>query len=41
MPGKVIAFEANPQVAAFARMVAARNVEVVNVALSSRRAARR
>lgn len=33
--GKVIAFEANPQVAAFARMVAARNVEVVNAALSS------
>jgi FkbM family methyltransferase len=34
--GKVIAFEANPQVAAFARMVAARNVEVVNAALSSK-----
>jgi FkbM family methyltransferase len=33
--GKVIAFEANPQVAAFARTVAARNVEVVNAALSS------
>jgi FkbM family methyltransferase len=33
--GKVIAFEANRQVAAFARSVAARNVEVVNVALSS------
>jgi FkbM family methyltransferase len=33
---KVIAFEANPQVAAFARKVAARNVDVVNVALSSR-----
>src|SRR4029077_8548533 len=33
---KVIAFEANPQVAAFARKVAARNVEVINVALSSR-----
>ena len=32
---KVIAFEANPQVAAFARSVAARNVEVINVALSS------
>src|SRR5204862_1753088 len=34
--GKVIAFEANPQVAAFMRSVAARNVEVINVALSSR-----
>src|SRR5947209_6361002 len=34
--GKVLAFEANPQVAAFARKAAARNVEVVNVALSSR-----
>jgi FkbM family methyltransferase len=34
--GKVIAFEANPQTAAFAARVAARNVEVVNVALSSR-----
>ena len=34
--GKAIAFEANPAVAAFARSVAARNVEVVNVALSSR-----
>lgn len=34
--GKVIAFEANPQTAAFAASVAARNVEVVNVALSSR-----
>ena len=34
--GKVIAFEANPEVAAFARSVAARNVEVVNMALSSR-----
>ena len=34
--GKVIAFEANPQSAAFARGVAARNVAVVNVALSSR-----
>ncbi len=33
--GKVIAFEANPEVAAFARSVAARNVAVVNVALSS------
>ncbi|MEJ0078868.1 MAG: FkbM family methyltransferase [Alphaproteobacteria bacterium] len=32
---KVIAFEANPAVAQFARMVAPRNVEVVNVALSS------
>ena len=32
---KVIAFEANPAVAAFTRSVAARNVEVVNVALSS------
>src|SRR6185436_19005585 len=32
---KVIAFEANPQVAAFARSVAPRNVEVVTVALSS------
>ena len=34
--GKVIAFEANPQAAAFAKSVAASNVEVVNVALSSR-----
>lgn len=34
--GKVIAFEANPQVAAFARMVARRNVEIVNAALSSK-----
>jgi FkbM family methyltransferase len=34
--GKVIAFEANPHSAAFAASVAARNVEVVNVALSSR-----
>jgi FkbM family methyltransferase len=34
--GNVIAFEANPGVAAFARSVAARNVEVTNVALSSR-----
>lgn len=33
---KVLAFEANPEVAAFARKVAARNVEVINVALSSR-----
>ena len=33
--GKVIAFEANPAVAQFARAVAPRNVEVVNVALSS------
>jgi FkbM family methyltransferase len=32
---KVIAFEANPDVAAFARAVAPRNVEVVNVALSA------
>ena len=32
---RVLAFEANPQVAAFAARVAARNVEVVNVALSS------
>ena len=33
--GKVIAFEANPAVAQFARMVAPPNVEIVNVALSS------
>jgi FkbM family methyltransferase len=33
--GKVIAFEANPAVAAFARSVAPRNVEVINAALSS------
>jgi FkbM family methyltransferase len=33
--GTVIAFEANPAVAAFAKSVAARNVEVVNTALSS------
>jgi FkbM family methyltransferase len=33
--GKVIAFEANPAVAQFARKVAPRNVEVINVALSS------
>jgi FkbM family methyltransferase len=32
---KVIAFEANPQVAAFTARVAPRNVEVINVALSS------
>ena len=32
---EVIAFEANPAVARFARMVVPRNVEVVNVALSS------
>jgi len=32
---KVIAFEANPAVAQFARKVAARNVEVINMALSS------
>jgi FkbM family methyltransferase len=34
--GTVLAFEANPHVAAFTRKVAARNVEVVNTALSSR-----
>jgi FkbM family methyltransferase len=33
--GKVIAFEANPAVAQFTRTVAPRNVEVINVALSS------
>src|SRR5205814_10568638 len=33
---KVFAFEVNPQVAAFARKVAARNAEVIDVALSSR-----
>jgi FkbM family methyltransferase len=33
---KVIAFEANPQVADFTRSVARRNVEVINAALSSR-----
>lgn len=33
--GKVLAFEANPQIAAFAAKVAPRNVEVINVALSS------
>ena len=32
---RVVAFEANPRVAAFARQVAPHNVEVVNVALSS------
>jgi FkbM family methyltransferase len=32
---KVLAFEANPEVAAFTRAVAPRNVEVINVALSS------
>ncbi len=32
---KVLAFEANPRVAAFARSVARRNVEVINVALSA------
>ena len=32
---KVVAFEANPRVAAFAELVAPRNVEVLNVALSS------
>ena len=32
---KVVAFEANPRVAAFARSMAPRNVEVMNVALSS------
>lgn len=34
--GKVLAFEANPEIAAFTRSVAARNIEVINVALSSR-----
>jgi len=34
--GKVMAFEANPATAQFARTVAPRNVEVINVALSSR-----
>jgi len=34
--GKVLAFEANPEVATFARSVATRNVEVINMALSSR-----
>ena len=33
--GKVLAFEPNPDVAAFTRTVAARNIEVINVALSS------
>ena len=33
--GKVLAFEANPDVAAFTRAVAAPNIEVINVALSS------
>src|SRR5258708_2921239 len=33
--GKVIAFEANPEIAAFTARVAPRNVEVVNVALSA------
>jgi FkbM family methyltransferase len=33
--GKVIAFEANPAVAAFTQSVVPRNVEVINVALSS------
>jgi FkbM family methyltransferase len=32
---RVLAFEANPEVAAFTRSVAPRNVEVVNVALSA------
>jgi FkbM family methyltransferase len=32
---KVFAFEANPRVAAFARSVARRNVEIINVALSA------
>ena len=32
---KVVAFEANPKIAAFARLVAPRNVEVFNIALSS------
>jgi FkbM family methyltransferase len=32
---RVLAFEANPDVAAFTRVVAAHNVEVINVALSS------
>ena len=34
--GKVIAFEANPQVAAFAGTVTARNVQIVTAALSSK-----
>ena len=33
--GKVLAFEPNPAVAAFTRVVAAPNIEVINVALSS------
>lgn len=33
--GRVIAFEANPAVAQFARTVAPRNVEIINAALSS------
>jgi FkbM family methyltransferase len=33
---KVFAFEANPLVASFAKQIAPRNVEVINVALSSR-----
>jgi FkbM family methyltransferase len=33
---KVVAFEANPATAAFARTVAKRNVQIVNVALSAR-----
>jgi FkbM family methyltransferase len=33
---KVIAFEANPAIAEFAAMVAPRNVEIINVALSAR-----
>jgi FkbM family methyltransferase len=33
---KVLAFEANPEVAAFTRKVAPRNVTVINIALSSR-----
>src|SRR5919206_2674878 len=34
--GKVVAFEANPQVAQFARRVLPRNVELINAALSYR-----
>jgi FkbM family methyltransferase len=34
--GKVLAFEANPEIAAFTRAVAPRNVDVINLALSSR-----
>lgn len=33
--GRVLAFEANPEVAAFTRQVVPRNVDVINVALSS------